>query len=119
MSVDTQMIDRMSAALDALRTGVLAGDLEAIAPALEALTPALDRLEVAAATADPALGASLLRLRDKAARLAPTLAAARAGIEDARALMRGLARAEQQSTYDSSGRRCQLAAPASGFAHRV
>ena len=85
-------------------------DLEGSATTLEAAHDAL-----LSAPADAIAEDALHRLRDRAARLAPLLMAARKGLEDAH---RTLSRGPGFSSYDSSGRSGPLALSRSRFERR-
>ena len=85
-------------------------DLEGSATTLEAAHDALLSAPAGGITED-----ALRRLRDRAARLAPLLMAARKGLEDAH---RARSRGPGFSSYDSSGRSGPLALSRSRFERR-
>lgn len=85
-------------------------DLEGSATTLEAAHDALLSAPAGAIPED-----ALHRLRDRAARLAPLLMAARKGLEDAH---RTLSRGPGFSSYDSSGRSGPLSLSRSRFERR-
>lgn len=97
------MTDPAETALDEVMAALKGGDLAG----LGALVP---RLEGALATADPA---RLARLQRRGAEVAACLAAAGRGLLAARQRLAELRRGGAVlRTYDRSGRRCDIAAPA-------
>lgn len=85
-------------------------DLEEFATTLEAAQDALLSAPAGGISED-----ALRRLRDRAARLAPLLMAARKGLEDAH---RALSRGPGFSSYDANGRSGPLALSRSRFERR-
>ena len=122
MSVGAHGLSRLSEALDALRSAVIAGDFEGISAALAVIGPTVADMETSQPSrtaVDSRLAAILATIREQADHLTPLILAARDGVDDARSRLCAMQSLDHAATYDSDGQRRRLTARPRGLLRKA